>query len=116
MPILLQTALTSIVSAGLWIGANWLIQHKIWSESEAKVYVSAAAVALVVGAWDYFQKHKSAVRVNTALALPSGSTVQDVKAEIKAGNAPPASVPEDRAPYLKGAKPERYSTDPLPPA
>jgi hypothetical protein len=112
IPTMVQSALVAVVMSLFWIGAHWLVDHRVWSQEAAELYVPAAATWCVLEGWNYVQRRKKNVEVNTALALPPGSTRDDVKATIARGDAPPSNVPTDRAPYLKGdveAKKQAYT-------
>lgn len=113
MPVWLQALLVATVQSLLVKLATWMVAHSIWTPAQSEVFASSAvATAIVLWAWNWVQEHRKRQQVNTALALPPGSTRDDVKAEIEKGNAPPASVPADRAPYLKGGdKTGRYTPE-----
>ena len=108
MPVALQAALTAIAQAILLKGAVWLVQKSIWTQAQSDLFVPAAATWVVLAGWNWVQAHRTRQQINTALALPPGSTREDVKDAIDKKEAPPASVPANVAPYLEGEKPADY--------
>ncbi len=95
-----QAAITPLIRALLLVATGWLVSQGIWSESFAGKLLEAAAPALALYVWAMWEKYKSRILLNTALAMPAGTTVQEVKQQVKSGDAPPASVPEDHPPIL----------------
>lgn len=108
---LFKAAITPAVRALLLVAAGWLVNHGIWSEGLAGKIVEAAAAAFAVWAWAMWEKYKDKLLLHTAAATAKPVSVAEVKEMVKQGMAPPASVPEERVPYLKGQKPIAYSTD-----
>ncbi len=82
---LLQAALGSILRWMLSIGAGYLVEHGIWSQSEASTYVAGAALAALSLGWSLWAKYHSRIKFLTALEAPAGSTESDVTATIAAG-------------------------------
>lgn len=80
---ILQAALASVVRWLLAIGAGWLVKAGIWTENDAANYVAAGALAVIALGWSLW--HKSAVKkkIETALQMPAGSTVDDLKTKIQ---------------------------------
>ncbi len=119
MPVGVQALIVSIVQSLLTNGGSWLVDHKLTTPDMVSPFVlNTMATALVLYGWNWVQEHRKRQQVNTALALPKGSTRDDIQTAIKDGTAPPASVPADRAPYLKGEdKTGRYTPEdpPKPP-
>ena len=111
MPEMFKAAITPAVRALLLVGAGWLVSHGVWSESLSGKIVEAVAAALVMWLWAMWEKYKDRLLLNTAAATSKPVSVAEVKEMVKQGVSPPASVPEDRVPYLKGQKPAQYSTD-----
>ncbi len=81
---LAREAIESIIRAGLQIGAGYFVAHGVWTQAAATTYVAAAAVALVTLGWSIYQKKVANNATLTALTMPSGSTVQELNAVVKA--------------------------------
>jgi membrane protein DedA with SNARE-associated domain len=85
MKHLVSAAVGSILRAGLMFCAGWLVQHSVWSESEASTYVNAAVMVLLSLGWSLWAHYKGRVKFLTALELPSYATEADVTAAIANG-------------------------------
>jgi hypothetical protein len=96
-------------SAGLVI--YYLVRKNVYSPTVGDQIVAMAVASLPSAIWQAVLLIRARILLYTAAAMHPAS-VQEVKAQVKAGNAPPLSVPTDRVPYLEGQKPVRYSTDP----
>lgn len=95
---LAQVALGSVLRWALAIGAGYLVQAKIWTDSEAATYVTAAALAILSLGWSMWQKYTSRRKLVVALTLPP-TTEQVVELTIASGVALPAvTTPKDRVP------------------
>lgn len=86
---LIQSAVGSILRAGLMVLATWLTQHGIWSESDAAKYVDGIVVALLSLGWSYRKIIANRVLFLTAL-MPGPKTEAEVIAHIESGNATPS--------------------------
>ncbi len=96
---LLYAALCSIVRAVLYAGSGWLVNHHVWTESQATDYVVAAAAFIVTSGWSLWEKYGHTQILNTALMFANKSYF-DVKAYVKdpdtvtpAITTPPNTVP-----------------------
>jgi type VI protein secretion system component VasK len=103
-----QAALGAILRWILTSGATFLVAKGIWTEDESKLYVGAAVVALLTLLYSVWNQYVKTRLINTALAMPSGSTRREAERAVSAGVAPPADVPSNQAPFLVGeANPKR---------
>jgi hypothetical protein len=72
----------SFVRWFLMLEAGWLIQHGVWSQSQADQYVSFLAAGIVTAlgtlAWSLWQKYHARVKLLTALASPAGTTPDEL--------------------------------------
>ena len=82
---LFQAAIGAILRWFFALGAGYLVEHGIWSQSEASTYVTAAALAAVSLGWSLWAKYHSRIKFLTALEAPAGSSEADVKATIDSG-------------------------------
>jgi hypothetical protein len=96
---LLQSALGAILRWLFALGAGYLVEHGIWTQSEASTYVAGAALAALSLGWSLWAKYHNRIKFLTALEAPAGSSEADVKATIAAGlgasvtETPPVSPP-----------------------
>jgi hypothetical protein len=102
---LLQQAIGSVLRCLLAIGAGWLVKHGVWESTDAKHYVGAASMALLAIGWSLWQKYHSRVKVLTALAMPQGSTENELNTQIITKETPPISTPVNTPPEIPLAKP-----------
>lgn len=83
---LLLEALGSIVRWLLAFGAGYLVSHGVWTQAAADQYITAAsaaaAMALVSLGWSLWQKYSTHLKVLTALSMPAGSSVEQLKSRI----------------------------------
>lgn len=68
-----SAALGSILRHVLTMGATYLVTKGVWSETDASVYVTAAAMGLVSVVWAVWQKYRTHLTILKALDLPAGS-------------------------------------------
>lgn len=96
---LVQEALGSILRFGLAIGAEWLVEHGVWTQGNASIYVTAASLGILSLGWSFWSKYKSRIHLLTALTMPPGTTEAALRAQIKAGLPTPAvTTPKDSVP------------------
>ena len=97
---LLKEALESAARSLLKIIAGYLVARGIWSNEQAASYIAPAAVALVGLGLSLWKTYTSRRKLVTALAMPGGSTEQQVKIVIDNPRVvtPPVSLPKDQAP------------------
>lgn len=112
---LVREALGSIFRKGLTVAATYLVTKGIWTGAEAETYVGAAALFLVSLCWGLWQQYAKRLKIVTALAMPQGSSEREVEGVIKAGLAPPATVPKQDCPYLPASAKNLRLPDELPP-
>ncbi len=89
----------------LTIVGTFLVSKGILTQDEASGYMlelTGVVIALLVAGWAMWVPYIKQKLVNTSLAMPSGSTMNEAKQVIASGAAPPASVQADHAPFLKG--------------
>jgi hypothetical protein len=110
MPIILQSAIGSILRWALMLGVAFLVKRGIWTSSEAGGYVEAGVVALLALGWALWNQYKSRVKFLTAL-MPGPKTEDDVVAHIASGATtpsiltPPNTVPGVPLPAAATATP-----------
>lgn len=78
---LFQAAAGSVLRHFLTMGAAYLVTRGIWTPEEASAYVTAAAMFLVGIGWAIWHKSKVHAKIEAALALPAGSTLDDLHAK-----------------------------------
>jgi uncharacterized membrane protein YjjB (DUF3815 family) len=106
-------ALGSILRWGLSILAGYLVSRGIWSDSEAGIYVGAAAIALTSLLWSVIEKYLSRVKLVTALATPGVMSEKALEQVVKnEDRRPPVTLDKDRTPYPVGT-PGREETSQL---
>lgn len=77
---ILQAAIGSILRHVLTAGAAYLVTRGIWTPEEATTYAAAAALALLGLGWAVWQKAQMHQKIEQALDLPAGSTLDDLNA------------------------------------
>lgn len=80
---------------------NWLVANGILTSNETVQFtaeVASWAVALGWTIWAWWHAHK---RQMTALALPAGSTPNELKMTMKQGASAKAATGPDQSPTLK---------------
>lgn len=96
---LLSAALGSILRWGLAVLAGFLVQHGVWTSTEATMYVAAASLALLSLGLSLWNKYRGRLTLLTALTMPVGTTENDVKAKISRGDVVPSvTTPSDTVP------------------
>lgn len=80
---LLQAALTSILRWALTLAAGYFVRYGIWSQGDAEVYVTAAAMALLTLGWSLWGKYRTRITILTALELPAGTTEHELGNTMK---------------------------------
>jgi len=99
---MLQEALGSILRWALTLAAGYLVSHGIWSADNAEKYVAAAVTALLALGWALWSSYIKRRKLVTAMATPSVVSEKAVEQMVQTGQAPPVSVPKERAPHLEG--------------
>jgi len=102
---MLIEAIGAVIRAGLFVVAGWLVEHGVWTKDQANQYVvslsTALAIMIVTLAWTIFQKYKSRLKLNVALAIagiPENEAHQIVK--DPGIDNPPVSVPKHVVPQM----------------
>lgn len=97
---MLQEALLSILRWTLNLVAGILVEHGIWTDGDAHLYVVAASMAVLSLGWSLWTRYHGRIKMLTAAAWPWPMTEHELDAEIKAGNTAPASTPKDTIPAI----------------
>jgi hypothetical protein len=102
---ILQAQLASLVRSLLWVGVAYLVKAGLLTGTQAEGIAEAAALAIVSLAWSYWKNHSNQVKTLTALAMPSGSTENELNAQIVTKATPSAFTPANTPPEIPLAKP-----------
>lgn len=108
---LLQGFLTRVLQFALAGLFGWLVQKGVLTDAESQTYMTAAIAGIIALAWMLWEKYKDRLKLTTAMATQRPVSERQVEMLIQMGQAPPASLPKERVPYLEGKKP----TGPLAP-
>lgn len=92
LPALIRYALAGVATA--------LIQRGILTPSQFDEVVAGVALGVAVLGSMIWAKFKDRIKVNTALAMPPGSTVDDLKEKIAKGEAATVTTPTSLPPRL----------------
>lgn len=98
---LAAAAIGSVLRFGLAAVFGYFVRKGIWTDAEASTYITAAVSGLLALGWGLYNKYKGRVKLLTALATPHPTTEAHVEQMVANGQAPPASLPKDRTPYLQ---------------
>lgn len=79
----------------------WLIANGIATEGQIAKLITGLATGLGLVLWLVWQKYRERVRLLTALAMPKGTTLEDLKKRIAIGETVPADTPNDAVPTVK---------------
>jgi hypothetical protein len=79
---LYAAAVGSILRWALALGAGLLVEHGIWTQADATLYVTAGAFALVSLGWSQYQKFIARQKIVTAVSLVPGLTELQLEAHI----------------------------------
>lgn len=88
---------TTLAGAG-----GYLIAHGWATQDQFNEFIAGLIPVIVAIAWSVWQKYRHLIRVNTALAMPSGTSNADLDKQIASGDAAPAVVPKTEAPFIVG--------------
>lgn len=77
----LQAALGSILRHVLTGAAAYLVARGIWTSEEAMTYVAAGSLTLLGLGWAVWQKFQVNTKIEKALEMPAGSTVEQLNAK-----------------------------------
>lgn len=96
---MLQEALVLFFKWALAFGAGWFINHGIWTNAQATIYVAGASIGIVSYLWLLWGKYKSRMKFLMALTMPPGTTEDEVKAAIQNGaSVPTVTTPPNTVP------------------
>lgn len=110
MPVWFGIVFGPIARSLITLVMAWLVEKKVYDGTTSSAIISSFVAAAPAALWGIIVQIRNRWWLHTAAAMQP-ATVQQIKEQVRAGNAPPVSVPENRVPYLEGHKPERYSTD-----
>jgi hypothetical protein len=91
----------TLVRFGFTFVSGYLVAKGVWTPAEAATYTTAVVLGGTALIWALWEKYVKNRLINTALALPQGSTRVEAQKVIDAGYAPPAGVKENHAPFLQ---------------
>lgn len=97
---ILSAALGAVLRWALAGAAMFFVDHGIWTAGEASSYVLAGSLAILSLGWSLWNKYHGRVKFLTALAMPKGTTEDDVKSLVAAGASTAVTTPSDTAPKL----------------
>jgi|SRR6188768_3843109 len=97
---LILKMLTGVLRVALIPITRWLVDHDILTSDETVALVAELASWAIAIGWAAWAWYKSKQREHTALALPPGSTPNDITDTIADGMAAPAASAPDVAPRL----------------
>ena len=100
MQALLLDVLTGLLRHVLTGAATWLITNGIATKGQVDQLIAGLALALLSAGLLIYKKYKDRVLVNTLAGKSSVTTVDDAKAEIKAGVKASALTPADQVPTV----------------
>lgn len=80
--------------------AAWLITNGIATKDQVDQLIAGLALALVSAGLLIYKKYKDRILVNTLAGKSEVTTVQDAKADIKAGLGASALTPSDQIPAV----------------
>jgi hypothetical protein len=103
---ILQSQLASLVRSLMWLGVPFLVKKGLLTGTQAEGIVEAASLMLVSLAWSYWKNHANQVKVVTALAMPAGSTENDLKAQIITKAVPSVLTPANQPPEIPAQPPK----------
>jgi arginine exporter protein ArgO len=105
MPPLLQSAIGSVLRYLLTIIAvKVFVSHGVWTNAAAEAYVEGGVIFLLAFGWSMWKNYTQHRKVLTALAMPGGSTQDDLDTQILTKATPSISTPVNQTPVLP-AKP-----------
>ena len=97
---LYQAIVGSILRFILAYCAGYLVKHGLLESTDVKHWVAGISMGLLAIGWSLWQKYHSRVKVVTALAMPAGSTENDLNTQIITKATPSISTPENQTPVL----------------
>ncbi len=100
-----QAQLASLLRSLLWVLGTYLVRKGIWTNAIAERYIEGALPVIIALGWSYWKNHTNRVKVVTALAMPAGSTENDLNTQIVTKATPSAFTPANQPPEIPLAKP-----------
>ena len=102
---IIQAQLASLLRSLMWVGATLLVKKGLLTGTQAEGVVEALATVIVALAWSYWKNHSNQVKALTALAMPAGSTENDLNTQIVTKATPSAFTPANQPPEIPAIKP-----------
>jgi hypothetical protein len=99
MTPIIQAQLASLLRSLLWVLGTYLVRKGIWTNAAAERYIEGAAPIIIALGWSYWKNHTNRVKVVTALAMPQGSTENDLNTQITKAT-PSVSTPVNTPPLI----------------
>ena len=100
MPELLQKVLTGVLRTFLAPLLVWLVNKDIITSSESGQLVAEVSIYVGIALWSLFAWIKAHRTQLTALAMPKGSTLEQLADKIKSGETAPVATPADATPII----------------
>lgn len=103
-PLFVDLAGTAVrfALAGL---TGYLVRKGVFTDAQASSLTSAVVLGVLTLAWALWVRYRSRLKFLTAAASNGPVSEHEVEANVRAGNAPPATIPKNRPAYLPGKKP-----------
>lgn len=77
-----------ILRSVIMMAAGWLVAHGLLPQGNLEEWVAAVVLVVLGVLWSLYQKYVAQRLLTTALNLPPGATVPEVKAIIADGKGP----------------------------
>lgn len=84
---------------------GYLVRKGVFTDAQVSSLLSAITVGVLTLGWALYVKYRSRLKFLTAAASPTPLSERQVEQMVKTNQAPPATIPKERAPYLPGNKP-----------
>jgi hypothetical protein len=97
---LVSKLLTGLLRQSLTGVAGWLIARGILTQADVSQLIAGLVMGLGSLAWALYTRYKDHLTLLTALASPSGSSIDDVKAVLKKGATVSPTTPSNAAPKI----------------
>ena len=106
MTPIIQAQLASLLRSLLWVLGTYLVRKGIWTNAAAERYIEGAAPIIIALGWSYWKNHANQVKALTALAMPAGSTENDLNTQIATKATAPVSTPANQPPEIPAITPK----------
>src|ERR1035437_957643 len=100
MTPIIQAQLASLLRSLMWLAVPFLVKKGLITGTQAEGIVEAVATMAVSLAWSYWKNHSNQVKALTALAMPAGSTENDLKTQIVTKATPSVLTPANQPPEI----------------